>query len=56
MTELLPRLFVKNHTNVKDPGVRTAYGKLAGAVTHVLISDPETGYGILIEDMLEAAG
>ena len=29
-------------------------GKLAGAVTHVLISDPETGYGILIEDMLEA--
>ncbi len=32
MTELLLRLFVKNHTNVKDPGVRTAYGKLAGAV------------------------
>ena len=29
-------------------------GKLAGAVTYVLISDPETGYGILIEDMLEA--
>lgn len=31
-------------------------GKLVGAVTHVLINDPTRGYGILIENMLEAAG
>ena len=31
-------------------------GKLVGAVTHVLVNDPARGYGILIEDMLEAAG
>ncbi|MCD7733818.1 MAG: SpoIVB peptidase [Clostridiales bacterium] len=31
-------------------------GKLVGAVTHVLVNDPTRGYGILIEDMLEAAG
>ena len=30
-------------------------GKLAGAVTHVLINDPTTGYGIFIENMLNAA-
>lgn len=30
-------------------------GKLVGAVTHVLISDPREGYGILIGDMLKAA-
>ena len=30
-------------------------GKLIGAVTHVLISDPAKGYGISIERMLEAA-
>ncbi len=28
-------------------------GKLIGAVTHVLINDPTTGYGIFIENMLE---
>ncbi len=28
-------------------------GKLVGAVTHVLVSDPTRGYGILAEDMLE---
>ena len=27
-------------------------GKLVGAVTHVLIGDPTTGYGIFIENML----
>ncbi len=27
-------------------------GKLVGAVTHVLINDPQKGYGILIENML----
>ncbi|MBR3555015.1 MAG: PDZ domain-containing protein [Oscillospiraceae bacterium] len=30
-------------------------GRLAGAVTHVLVSDPTKGYGISIEDMLDAA-
>ena len=30
-------------------------GKLVGAVTHVLINDPSTGYGIFIENMLGAA-
>jgi len=30
-------------------------GKLVGAVTHVLLSDPSRGYGILIENMLAAA-
>ncbi len=30
-------------------------GKLVGAVTHVLIQDPEQGYGILIENMLDAS-
>ncbi|WP_300763915.1 SpoIVB peptidase S55 domain-containing protein [uncultured Oscillibacter sp.] len=31
-------------------------GKLVGAVTHVLLNNPEKGYGILIDHMLEAAG
>ena len=31
-------------------------GKLVGAVTHVLVNDPTMGYGIFIENMLEAAG
>ena len=30
-------------------------GKLVGAVTHVLVNDPTTGYGIFIGDMLDAA-
>lgn len=30
-------------------------GKPVGAVTHVLISDPTKGYGIFIENMLDAA-
>lgn len=29
-------------------------GKLVGAVTHVLVGDPTRGYGILIENMLDA--
>lgn len=29
-------------------------GKIVGAVTHVLINDPKRGYGIFIENMLEA--
>ena len=31
-------------------------GKLVGAVTHVLVNDPARGYGIFIENMLDAAG
>lgn len=30
-------------------------GKLIGAVTHVLVNDPTTGYGIFIDNMLDAA-
>ena len=30
-------------------------GKLVGAVTHVMIGDPTSGYGIFIENMLNAA-
>ena len=30
-------------------------GKLVGAVTHVLVNDPTRGYGIFIQNMLEAA-
>ncbi len=30
-------------------------GKLVGAVTHVLVNDPTMGYGIFIENMLNAA-
>ena len=29
-------------------------GKLIGAVTHVLINDPTSGYGIFIENMIRA--
>ena len=31
-------------------------GKLVGAVTHVLINDPTSGYGIFIENMLNQRG
>ncbi len=31
-------------------------GRLVGAVTHVLVNEPTKGYGILIENMLDAAG
>ena len=30
-------------------------GKFIGAVTHVLVNDPTTGYGIFLETMLGAA-
>ena len=30
-------------------------GKLVGAVTHVWVNDPARGYGIFIENMLDAA-
>lgn len=31
-------------------------GKLAGAITHVFVQDSTSGYGIFIENMLDAAG
>ena len=31
-------------------------GRIVGAVTHVLLDDPGRGYGIFIENMLDAAG
>ena len=31
-------------------------GRIVGAVTHVLVNDPTRGYGIFIENMLDAAG
>jgi stage IV sporulation protein B len=31
-------------------------GRLVGAVTHVFVNDPTKGYGISIQDMLDAAG
>ncbi len=31
-------------------------GKLVGAVTHVMVNQPQRGYGIFIENMLEMAG
>ena len=30
-------------------------GKLVGAVTHVMVANPTEGYGIFIENMLNAA-
>ncbi|MBQ8802419.1 MAG: SpoIVB peptidase [Tyzzerella sp.] len=32
------------------------HGKIVGAVTHVLVNDPTRGYGIFIEDMMNADG
>lgn len=29
-------------------------GRIVGAVTHVRVNDPTTGYGIFIENMLDA--
>ena len=31
-------------------------GRLVGAVTHVLVSDPAEGYGVFIDNMFDAAG
>jgi len=30
-------------------------GKIVGAVTHMLVNDPTSGYGIFVENMLGAA-
>ena len=31
-------------------------GMIVGAVTHVFLNDPTRGYGVFIENMLDAAG
>ena len=31
-------------------------GRLAGTVTHVYVDDPTMGYGVFIDNMLDAAG
>ena len=36
--------------------IPTEDGQFIGAVTHVLVGDPTRGYGILIGNMLSAAG
>ena len=50
--------FLKGRENelqeVKDMLLQN--GKIVGAVTHVLVNDPTRGYGIFIENMLDAAG
>ena len=32
MTELLTKLFIKNHNEIKHPRVRQSYGKMVGIV------------------------
>ena len=50
MTEWLVRRFVKNHDNVTDPDVRTAYGKFAsivGIICNALLSGAKAVIGLL---------
>jgi stage IV sporulation protein B len=42
-----------HRTSVRSPIIQD--GKLVGAVTHVMVADPTEGYGIFIENMLNAA-
>jgi len=42
-----------SNTRVWKPIIQN--NKLIGAVTHVLVNDPTMGYGIFIENMLDAA-
>ena len=48
--------FASDVTNIAR--IKNLYrdGRLVGAVTHVMVNDPEKGYGILIENMLATAG
>ena len=52
-----PKLLAKTGVIVQgmsgSPNIQN--GKLVGAVTHVMINDPTTGYGIFIENMLNAS-
>jgi stage IV sporulation protein B len=42
--------------NLRNGSPLVQDGRLIGAVTHVFIGDPTRGYGIFIENMLEATG
>ena len=57
--KILYKFFVKNCcpylTTLVSGSPIIQNGKLVGAVTHVMINDPTTGYGIFIENMLNAA-
>ena len=64
MPQIAPRRFAMGANTVRSTkgAQRTCAdrsiiqnGKLVGAVTHVLINDPTTGYGIFIENMLNAS-
>jgi stage IV sporulation protein B len=46
-------LSLLDHTPVRLSIIQD--GKLVGAVTHVLINDPTTGYGIFIENMFSVS-
>lgn len=54
-----PQKFVEKLCPILDTHVSGSpiiqNGKLVGAVTHVLVNDPTTGYGIFLENMLDAA-
>ena len=49
--EYVPSAAESGDVCASSPGRRTI-----GAVTHVLVNDPTTGYGIFIENMMDAAG
>ena len=53
MRYLEKQLSFLNRTPVCSPIIQN--GKLVGAITHVLINDPTTGYGIFIENVIIAA-
>ena len=64
MPQIAPRRFAVGANTVRSTkGARRTCadrsiiqgGKLVGAVTHVMINDPTTGYGIFIENMLNTA-
>ena len=64
MPQIAPRRFAVGANTVRSTkGARRTCadrsiiqnGKLVGAVTHVMVADPTEGYGIFIENMLNAA-
>ena len=53
MTDLLPRLFIRNHKNTGDPKVRAAYGTLSGIVGIIVNLLLFTGKFILLLVILD---
>ena len=53
MKRLYKRIVLSIMTITRE---RQSHRKLIGAVTHVLVGAPDIGYGIFIENMLDAAG